>query len=382
MTALAEYARLEAPGRYFDGTAARPVPVVLSFGERSLVIMDYDGVALAHWPLASLSAVSGRGDTLVQVAPDPESDERVVIEDAEMIRAIERVCPRLHARPADRRGVRRALLFGAGAVAAVLALVLVILPGLAGRLALLIPPEQERRLGDAVIAQMQGMLGFAGEERIGFCRETRGRAALEAMTARLEGTVELPYPLRVSVMDHPMVNAFAVPGGRVVLFRGLIEKAGSPEEVAGVLAHEIAHVVHRDPTVGVLRSAGTAGILGLLVGDVFGAAVVVAGTEAVMKAQYQQAVEARADATAVEMLTEAGLPSEPFADFFRRLAEERDVNLGLLEYLASHPALEDRAERAAAGDAVGGAPFRPALDDGQWLALRQICSESAPEPGG
>ena len=380
MTALAQYARLEAPARYFDGTSARALPVVVSFGERSLVIMGYDGVAIAHWPLASLRAVSGRGDTVAQIAPDADAEERLVVEDAEMVQAIEKVCPDLHRRTAERRGMGRAVVYGIGALCAVLALVFVILPGLAGQLALLIPPERERQLGDAVIGQIRSVLDFAGDAEIGFCAEERGLAALGEMSARLEGTVDLPYPLHVSVLDHPMVNAFAVPGGRVVLFRGLIEQARSPEEVAGVLAHEIAHVVHRDPTVGLLRSAGTAGILGLLVGDVFGAAVVVAGTEAVMNAQYQQDVERRADDTAVAMLRDAGLPSEPFAGFFRRLAERYGGSMGMFDYLASHPALDDRAERAAAGDALKGAPYRPALDDATWLALRQVCSATADRP--
>ena len=65
------------------------------------------------------------------------------------------------------------------------------------------------------------------------------------MVARLDADARLPYPLRVSVLDHGMANALAVPGGRILIFRGLLEAADNPEEVAGVLAHEIGHVAAR-----------------------------------------------------------------------------------------------------------------------------------------
>ena len=375
-TALRKYARLEAPGRYFDGEAARPRQVMLSFGERSLVIMGFDGVAIVHWPLASLRAVSDRGDRSLQIVPDLASDERLVIEEPMMIRAIEAVCPGLRRRPADRRGIGKALVYGSAGLAAVLALVLVIIPDLAGRLAPLVPPEQERRLGDAVVEQLRVVLGgFDESEAPQYCAEAEGLAALGKMRSRLEGATDLPYPLEVAVFDHQMVNAFAVPGGRVILFRGLIEDAAQPEEVAGVLAHEIGHVVHRDPMVGVLRSAGTAGILGLLVGDVFGVAVVIAGAEAIRNAQYQQEVEARADREAVAILSEAGLPSSPLGGFFQRMAARYGESAGVLRYLSSHPALGERARAAREADGIAGQAFEPVLTDAEWLALRQICAE-------
>ena len=67
MTALAQYAKLEAEARYFDGESAQPLEVVLSFGKRSLVIIGDNEVPIAHWPLASLRAVGQRKDKAVQL---------------------------------------------------------------------------------------------------------------------------------------------------------------------------------------------------------------------------------------------------------------------------------------------------------------------------
>ena len=379
MTALSRYAKLEAEARYFDGESAEPRDVVVSFGERSLVIMGFDEVAVAHWPLASLRALGRKGDIPVQLVPNPDSDERLVLADREMLAAIAAVCPDLYRRPVDRKGVRRAFLWSGGAAAALVLMVFVLIPALAGRLALLIPPEREQQLGDAVVEQLKTMLSFIGPgERPALCETPAGDAALAAMTERLAPDPDLPYPLRVDVLDHGMINAVALPGGRVVLFRGLIEAAETPEEVAGVLAHEVGHVVHHDPTRMALRAAGTAGILGLVLGDVFGASIVVVATDAMLNASYQREAEAAADEVALRLLARAGLPSTPFAEFFEKMREKYGDTDGVMELISSHPGLAERAERAAEADRIGDAPFEPVLDDPQWVALRGICQGGKP----
>ncbi|MEM7177246.1 MAG: M48 family metallopeptidase [Pseudomonadota bacterium] len=372
MTALDRYARLEAPGRYFDGISAQPKNVALSFGERTLVIMSYGNDVNAHWPLASLRGNPSADGATYQIMPHADSDERVVIDDPDMIAAIRAVCPDLTRREVDRKGVRRAVFWGGGAVCAVLLMVFVIVPALATHLAQMIPPAREQQVGNAVAKQVQRMFESDGGAR--YCESAEGLAALDTMRSRLTEDLDLRYPLRIDVLDHKLVNAFALPGGRIILFRGLLHEADSPEEVAGVLAHEIGHVIHQDPTVGVLRAAGTAGMLGLLLGDVFGGTVVVAASDAVVNASYQREAEQRADEVAYTMLTEAGLPTKPFASFFERLAKEGNERTGILKYLASHPDLAVRAKRAAAADQIGDQSYTPILSDRDWVALREICN--------
>ncbi|MEL7172989.1 MAG: M48 family metallopeptidase, partial [Pseudomonadota bacterium] len=157
------------------------------------------------------------------------------------------------------------------------------------------------------------------------------------------------------------------------LFRGLINKATTPEEVAGVLAHEMGHVIHRDPTVGVLRAAGTAGIFSVVLGDIFGAGILAAAGEAMLNADYQREVETRADQEALKMLAAAGLPSQPFSAFFLRLREEYGDTSAVMAYFASHPSHKERADRAAGADTVGNT-FEPVLSDRDWVALQNICA--------
>jgi Zn-dependent protease with chaperone function len=378
MTALAKYAKLEAEARYFDGESAEPINTVLCFGERSLVIKGFNDVAIAHWPLASLRAVGQRKDSAVQLVPHRDSDERLVLSDRDMLKAIAEVCPDLHHRPVDHKGMRRAFLWAGGAVGSLALIAFVLVPALAGQLALLIPPEREQQLGDAVVEQIQTLLEYAGDERPATCDHSAGQAALDKMAARVGRELDIPYPLRVNIIDHGMINAFAVPGGRVVFMRGLIEAAESPEEVAGVLAHEIGHVVNHDPTREALRAAGTAGIFGLFLGDFFGGGIVVAAGDAVINASYQREAETRADETAYRLLADAELPSAPFAAFFTKLKKKYGDSRGFLKLIASHPGLDGRAERAAAADRIGDGAYEPALTDQEWIALRGICQGGLP----
>ncbi|MBK0399418.1 M48 family metallopeptidase [Limibaculum sp. M0105] len=373
MAESTRYALLESDGRYFDGLSSRPREVILGFRERSLIIRTMRDEVLTHWPLASLRAVSARHDRPVQIVPNLESDERLVVSDETMIEAITTVCPDLYHRPVDHRGMRRAIVWGLGAVGAVLAMVFVLIPALAGQLALMIPPERERALGDALVGQLTQILDLGGSTSR-FCIEAEGREALDRMAARLGGGARLPYPLRLDVLDHGMINAVALPGGRILVFRGLIDSAATPEEVAGVLAHEIGHAIHRDPTVVTLRAAGTAGLLGLLIGDIFGASAIAAASDAALNASYQREAEARADEVALQLLAEAGLPSRPFAQFFERLEAQHGSTPLALRYFASHPELAERAGRAAAADTIGDGAFTPALSDRDWIALKGICS--------
>ena len=91
------------------------------------------------------------------------------------------------------------------------------------------------------------------------CETTDSRAALQRLTQRLTAAASnRPMPVRVVLLDWGLVNAFAAPGGQLILTRGLVQKAGSPDEVAGVLAHELGHALELHPEAGLVRGLGLA----------------------------------------------------------------------------------------------------------------------------
>lgn len=373
MTALERYERLEAPGRYFDGETARPRDVIVKFGDASLVIANMEDLPITHWSLAGVRDISHKGGGLA-LAPDFESDERLLIDDAEMVGAIRTVCPDLTRRETtNARSWRRVAVWVLVALGSVYAIMFHLVPSLADQLAKLIPPEAEIAMGDEMIGKFARIITGGKEPR--FCSTPAGDAALAAMTARFERSAGTHLPLTVQVLDHEMINAFALPGGQIVLFRGLLNAADSPEEVAGVLAHEIGHVHARDPTRLTLRSAGTAGLFGLILGDFTGATVTVALSEAVLRSGYQREAESQADAYAAALLSAERLPTEPLAVFFDKLKQKHGDAPGLLTHLSTHPDLDGRAAATRAADVIGGEAYDPVLNDQEWVALRNICRE-------
>lgn len=358
---------------YLDGRTAGLRPVRLSVDETAAaLVIRGPGMAPVVWPLADIRAIPDQADrsrSVLARAGDPVA--RMIVEDPDTARLLRARCRNLHRRPKP-VGLRRLWLWAVAAVGAVAVIVILLVPMLANRMAEYLPPEGEAALGDASLQQIRAALDRTGMNPLALCEAPEGQAALEAMTARLLEGADLPYPLRVSVLDHEMVNAFALPGGRVVLFRGLIAAAEHPDEVAAVLAHEIGHVVHRDPTRIALRSAGSIGVLGLLFGDFAGGAAVLFLTERLIQASYTREAEAGADDYALSRMAAADIDPGALARFFERLRAQGGQAPDVLRHFMAHPTLADRIEKAAATPPPG--TVRPALDDAQWQALGAICA--------
>ena len=112
--------------------------------------------------------------------------------------------------------------------------------------------------------------------------QVEGRAALGKLVDRLERTASLRFPLHITAIRRRDANAIALPGGRMYLFQGLIAKAETPDELAGVIAYEIGHVAARDGTKAVLRSGGLSFLFGMLLGDFVGGGAVVLAARTVL----------------------------------------------------------------------------------------------------
>src|SRR5690606_26348291 len=105
----------------------------------------------------------------------------------------------------------------------------------------------------------------------------------------------------VSVADDPQVNAFAAPGGRIVLLEGLLREAESPDEIAGVLAHEIGHVTERHPTAAALRLLGIQALLTGIFGDGSLASAAAGAGGLLVALSYSRDDERTADRLAAEL---------------------------------------------------------------------------------
>jgi predicted Zn-dependent protease len=259
----------------------------------------------------------------------------------------------------DRFGLVVAALIGLALAAAA---VFVLTRGTA-LVARLVPESWELALGDAMSGNLGGRV----------CAAPAAQHALDRLTQRL---AEPGSPVRVRVVDLGMANAVTLPGRQVVLFRGLIGAARSPDEVAGVLGHELGHVANRDVMTGLLRDFG----LSLLIGGADGGAI----AQALLSSRYGRSAERAADAHAIAALARADVSPADTAAFFDRLGKREPgaVTGRLLTYLSTHPLSAERRQAFVAATRAR-PPYRPAMSAQDWKALRAICGRSgtvAPAP--
>jgi predicted Zn-dependent protease len=182
------------------------------------------------------------------------------------------------------------------------------------------------------------------------------------------------------VVDDTVMNAFAVPGGHVFVYRGLIERSATLEELLGVLGHEIAHVTLRH-SVEQMKSRQKTNLIVTIVCAVVDLCSSTAAQVAIgvggeaLFARYSREDEAEADSAAVEYLAEAGIDPRGVPSLFRRMLVLRETSPSVFQaWFGSHPVEEDRIARTEAmasrhpvrgspadGDAADFAAFRERL---------------------
>ena len=346
-----------ARGRYHDGKTARQRDVALTLTGTALLIAGEDGgdEVLASWPLSELRRIDQDGpEGRVRFKRGEAGDERLTVDDAAFAAALTAAVPRT-----KRRSGWNRWLLSAGGCGVLLLFLFFAVPQLSAVVAPMVPVGWERKIADASTNIFLG--AFGGGE---FCSGPEGLAALDSLSARLTDSVESDYDIRIRVSSHEMVNAFAMLGGDVVVFHGLIEFAESPDEVAAVVAHELGHLIRRHPTQALVRALSLDLFMDFLTG---GSALSGIG-QTMVALSYSRDAEREADALGLRLLRDAGLRRDGMASFFRRLEEKHGGLPESLRYLSTHPTVGERVENART-DSEGASAMTPAA----WDALRRIC---------
>lgn len=335
MTALKQYARLEATGLWREGADAQRREVIVSIGDATLVICDLKDQPLTHWSLAAL-ARTNPGKFPAVYHPDGDAAETLELPEAEadMIAAIEklrRAVNRARPRPGRLRWLGAFL-----SVAAVAALVVFWLPGAMQDNTLRVVPQVKRaELGRALLVRLQRVSGPA-------CASRDGLEALSRLAARLRVQ-------KLAVLPDLTQPSLHLPGGLIVLDRSVIEDFEEPDVAAGYILSEVARRSAVDPLRSVLQTVGPRENFRLLTTGALSGDALDAHAEHMLKAQ-----PAEPDTDALLALFEAaGLRSTPYA-------RARDITgetvLELIE-----------------GDPMTGRATEPLLSDADWLRVQSIC---------
>lgn len=357
--------------RYSDGASAAigDVAVGIDTEARALVLRDAAGTEVARWPFADLVLVrapDGGGGGLLRGGPQHAA--RLHFADGAILARL-RALGAMPPAPAGAQADRRAAALLVAATLALLALFIVVLPALAVRIAEAIPPAWAARLGDSQVDAMARILA-APNHPSPICGGIAGTAALAALTARLQDVVQLEPPPRVLVVDSARVNAYALPGSRILLSRGLIALAEDGDELAFVLAHELAHAATRDPFRQIVMHALGGALAATLAGHAGLQMLVEPLAARLVSTASSRHMEDDADRRALLLLEASGLSRAGAARILERFLTLQSA--GLMP-LATHPPSAARVAQARSGGTNGAAALSP---EG-FLSVRRICSAAS-----
>jgi Zn-dependent protease with chaperone function len=387
----------DRPAIYFDGTSSRRHTVQVRFSDGLDIIED--GAALASWPYDDLRAVdNGKGALRLKCTSSLPLARLEVFDPPTQAEIRTRTRYLENDRGGGHAHTGRIVAWSLAAIVSIFVVVVYGMPLVAERLTPLIPLSFDRHLG--AMADNQVKMIFGGRA----CTNAQGREAFSKLVETVRQASHLDLPLQVEVLTSPVPNAFALPGGKIYLLNGLLQKAQSADELAGVLAHEMGHISHRDHTRMMIQRGGVSFLIGLLWGDITGSTAVIFVTRSLFEVSYSREAEenrtcgpasyaraqwtpavgrtvtpvekpdagnqhVRADAFAIEAMHALGRSPAPMGELlFRITGAEGSRTIGIL---ASHPLTEDRRELMRHEDHPATGP--EILSDDEWQALKTIC---------
>jgi len=345
---------------YFDGKTNRKRTVTLQFAGGVEILED--GRIVDIWPFGEVRRADGPPNLMRLSCVTALPLARLEIADEATKAAVAEHCAALDLARSGRGGTLRIVFWSLAATCSIIGLAVFGIPLIADRLAPLVPYSMEKRIGDAADVQIRAVLGDKD------CKAAEGQAAFQALVDKVKDAGGIEGPLEAHMLKSPMVNALALPGGRVYFLSALLDKANNADEIAAILAHELGHVKHRDHMRGVIQTGGTSFLFGLLFGDVTGAGAVIFAGRTLLNQSYSREVEGDADTYAIETMQKLGRSAVPMGELLLRVTGKERKEMTIF---ASHPLTEARLERMKKADRPITGPAL--LTDKEWRALKKIC---------
>lgn len=363
-------------GRFYDGETARvhavAVEVTGAEAEAGFVFVRdrASGAELARWARRELVFVPGDPAAVRLGAQSGNPAARLVVEDPDAVAALRARLPGLAAiRRRHRARQVRFVTAATTALAATIAAFVFGVPLIARQVVAIIPPSWETEMGERVYAQVEDL--FSGGGPLVRCDpdpQSAGNRAIAAFVERALGAGGSPFDIRVAVVRSEIPNAFALPGGRAYYFSSLVEASPDPNAFAGVLAHEIGHIVNRHGMEHAVATAGTGLLVGMVLGDVTGLSVGAIVGQGLVNSHFSRDAERAADEFAIATAGRLGFDISALGEVLEEIAADTAMDRSI-SLLNSHPLTQERSELLAAAVSGGGDAFTPA----EWQAIRRMC---------
>lgn len=349
------------PAVYFDGVSSRRRTVTLRCSDR--LEIEEDGQAVAAWAYADIRRADSPTGVLRLSSLTAPALARLEVRDEALAAELVSRCASIDDHMIGRRGVAAIVGWSLAAAASIVAVVLFGLPLIADRLTPLVPEAFERRLGDVADAQVKTIFDAKA------CDNEAGQKAFVKLVTAIRESAGLDTSVQSGVLSSSVPNAIALPGGRVYLFSALLAKANNPDEIAGVLAHELGHLKHRDSMRKLIHDGGTSFLIGLLFGDITGSSALIFGSRTLVTSSHSREAETNADSFAIDVMHRLGRPAKPTGELLLRVTGKEGKGLSII---STHPLSEDRLARMSRQDPPASGP--PLLTAEEWKALKEICS--------
>ena len=355
--------------RYGDGRAAVMHEAQCELGADAITFRV--GETTHVWPYAELARADD-GNGRIVLKRKPETGERLMF-DADAKQALKAAAPKLFTDSAQ--GVERPrVVFGAIAAAWGLAAVFLIgIPLGARPIANIMPAPYRAQIADISWSQVDSFTNYCDDS-------DEAARILNDMAHRIMTASDVPQrdDIWITIVDAPFPNAFALPDDSIIVTDELIQLAGHPDELTGVLAHEIAHIERNHVMTNVIRQMGAGIFFDVVFGGAGAGQAIAVASVNLAGLRYSRGDEEEADERGLDYLDAAGIDTGGLArmfDRFRDVAETEGEEIPTL--LSSHPATPARAAAARARSRQG---LQPSLSERDWRIVRQACGGSAAPP--
>jgi hypothetical protein len=376
---------MEFTARYQDGKVGdvREVMCIIDLASDPVMLAILDAGTreiIDRWPAEECYLLHSRMMELRIANRSRPPGARLAVVGIENMKAALNVLPKLtkHQRADGFRQVR-ILTLATAALLSVIVAYLYGIPLLADRLVTFFPPEWEIKLGTTVDGQIEASL-TDGKGYV-VCETNPNSVANKAIAKFTElafAGLNSPFKPTVTVIRSDVPNAFALPGGRTYYLSSLIQASRSPDEFAGVLAHELGHVYYRHGMQGLIATSTTGLLVGFVLGDLTGLSVAAGVSASLIDTRFSRQSEAQADDFAGKTAQRLGFSPRGLVELLDRVAKD-DAFSKALALFSNHPLTDERRKALEALDA-NDPGARPAFTDAEWQAIRNMCPPPPPPP--
>lgn len=351
--------------RYYDGIKAEPYDVQVYVGLDSLLIKIPEVENSFEWKYTNVEIpAKPEYDRPLIISNNTASNSRIIIQDNNLYDFLIKKIPKNNAPLISISASYKSLMLWLVPTIAIVIGIYFSADQLVAPIARNFPISWEKSIGEYAADVITGNSAV--------CNNPEGIKALNKMVGILASHLENKPVITAKVIQEKDINAVAVPYYQIIIFSKLIETSSNPDELAGVIAHEMGHVIRRHPIQSLVRVIG----MNLLIYMAFGGAGDTSTTASIgnglLQLRYNRDFEREADETAIQTLYNAGIDNKGFVNFFVRLqAEGKMTHENILSYISTHPATSERI--AAVQKAKNITKAKQILTSEEWKALKNIC---------